>query len=133
LRVFLCQADGSAQGIDLQACTRVAKRINDLPNVEELMPGDSTLEVSSPGINRRLSRAEHFKGAVGERVRVTFKRMEDGAPKKDTVRGQLLSFDGERLEIERDEKKGGGRETVELSSIQEARVDFPFKADFSHS
>ena len=132
LRVFLCRSNGSPQGIDLEACARVAKRINDSPNVEELIPGDATLEVSSPGINRRLSRPQHFQGAVGERVRLTVRRSGEGALHKETFRGKLLSFDGQTLEIEKEENKKRGTgveiERVPLAAVQDARTDFPFNS-----
>ncbi len=130
LRVYLCQLDGSAKGIDLGVCARVAKSITNLPTVDLLIPGEATLEVSSPGLNRKLSRPEHFKGAVGERIRLTVARSTESGQKKEGVRGKLLSFDGQSVEIEKDDKSNKGEslgvERISLSLIQEARVDFVF-------
>ena len=64
------QAEGDEEhprrtGVSFEDCTRVAKRILDVDEQEGIIPEGCLLEVSSPGINRRLRRAEHFGGAVG--------------------------------------------------------------------
>jgi ribosome maturation factor RimP len=126
LRVFLCKPDGSTKGVGLQECTRVAQKINDLPNVDDLIPGNSTLEVSTPGINRRLRRPDHFRGAVGERVKLSVIRPEsDGVRKKEVVRGVVRALNEGVLEIVKE--KDEAVESIPLEAIAEARVDFLFK------
>jgi ribosome maturation factor RimP len=112
----------SRVGISFEDCVRVSKRILDLDEQQELIPGNCTLEVSSPGINRKLRLPEHFKGALGERIKVKFRSPESGATvvMNGTVRGasdQLVLVEGE-----------GKKEMVSipLSEIKEARVDFKF-------
>ena len=66
LRLYL-DRDG---GVSLDDLSRVSRQIGDLLDVHDAVPGTYTLEVSSPGINRRLRRPEHFLRYLGQRVRV---------------------------------------------------------------
>ena len=108
-------------GVSFEDCTRVSKRILDVDEETGLIPEGCLLEVSSPGINRRLRRAEHFEGAVGERVRVKY-RGADSAYR--VVTGTLKEAHGDSITIEAEE----GREIVScrLGDVKEARVDFKF-------
>jgi len=66
LRVYLDRAGG----VSLDDLTRVSRQLGDLLDVHDAVPGTYSLEVSSPGINRRLRRPDHFQRYVGKRVRV---------------------------------------------------------------
>lgn len=121
LRVFVSREE-KERPIDVEECAALSRRILDHPAVEDLLPGRCTLEVSSPGINRRLRMPWHFQGAVGERVRVTF--VECGSDSKRTVTGLLAACDGTRLEIE--EERTSRKWEMPLSEVREARVDFLF-------
>ena len=99
----------------------MSKRILDVDEETGLIPEGCLLEVSSPGINRRLRRAEHFEGAVGERVRVKY-RGSDSVYR--VVTGMLKEARGDSMMIEAEE----GKEMVScrLGDVKEARVDFKF-------
>ncbi|MBZ5652960.1 MAG: ribosome maturation factor RimP [Acidobacteriia bacterium] len=66
LRLYL-DRDG---GVSLDDLSRVSRQIGDLLDVHDAVPGSYTLEVSSPGVNRRLRRREHFHRYLGRKVRV---------------------------------------------------------------
>lgn len=74
LRVFL-EREG---GIRLQDIEAFSRRFGALLDVEDPLGGPYVLEVSSPGVNRRLRRPEHFEAAVGRRVRVTLAAPKEG-------------------------------------------------------
>jgi ribosome maturation factor RimP len=83
LRLFLDRAGGSGPenggcGVSLDDLTRVSRQLGDLFDVHETVPGTYMLEVSSPGINRRLRSADHFKRFLGKRVRVRTAAPIDG-------------------------------------------------------
>lgn len=118
LRIFIAKG---GDGVTHAECSAVSSRILDSENVDEIMPGNVTLEVSSPGINRKLSRPEHFQGAVGERIRITYSDRPD--KKRSTIYGKLLSFDGHELSLE-DEKRDV--RVIPFVDVHEARVDFVF-------
>lgn len=68
LRLYLDRDGGG--GVSLDDLTRVSRQLGDVLDVHDAVPGAYTLEVSSPGINRRLRRPEHFSRYLGKRVRV---------------------------------------------------------------
>lgn len=109
------------QGVGIEECSEVSRLITEHPRVEEILPGEMMLEVSSPGINRTLTKSSHFEGAVGERVRVKFKA--DGEPTK-VVFGCVMSASSDSFEVEEEDKK----ELVKIfvSQVKEARIDFQF-------
>ena len=57
-------------GVSLNELAPLSRRIGDLLDVHDVVPGSYTLEVSSPGINRRLRQPDHFRRYIGSRVRV---------------------------------------------------------------
>jgi ribosome maturation factor RimP len=129
LRVYIHQPDGS--GIQHAHCAGVSNKILNHVEVEKILPGSMLLEVSSPGVNRKLTRTEHFVGAIGERVKVSF-RQEDG--KKVSVIGILKAANDSLLTIDsRSDKKKSDKSEAEqqimipLSAVVESRVDFLFK------
>ncbi len=68
LRLFLGGQDDAPVG--LEELSRVSRQLGDLLDVHEIVPGAYTLEVSSPGINRRLRLPEHFRRFIGKKVKV---------------------------------------------------------------
>jgi len=69
LRLYLDQAGGGG-GVSLDDLTRVSRQLGDILDVHDAVPGSYNLEVSSPGINRRLRSPDHFRRYVGKKVRV---------------------------------------------------------------
>jgi ribosome maturation factor RimP len=67
LRLLIDRPTG---GITLDELARVSRELGDLLDVHDPVPGRYHLECSSPGLNRPLVRAEHYRRAVGRRVRV---------------------------------------------------------------
>lgn len=62
-------ADG---GVTHEDCANISREVGTILDVEEVVPGGSyTLEVSSPGLDRKLSRPADFERFVGSRVKVT--------------------------------------------------------------
>jgi len=99
LRLFLDQAGGG--GVNLDELTRVSRQVGDLLDVHDAVPGRYTLEVSSPGIARRLRRPDHFLRYIGKRVRVRTVTPQDGRrvfvgnlEAVDTAGVQVSGFEG---------------------------------------
>lgn len=57
-------------GISLDKCAEISRMISPILDVNEPMSGEYVLEVSSPGIERKLKKKEHFIASVGEKVKV---------------------------------------------------------------
>jgi ribosome maturation factor RimP len=138
LRIFLSvpetaslSGESSARNVTLDQCATVSKRLDQDPGFEPLLPEGCIVEVSSPGINRKLRRPEHYRGAVGERVKVKFgseadaENTDKGLPGSiRVVRGKLAKFDGQVLEIDDEERHELVR--MGLGQVREAQVDFLF-------
>jgi ribosome maturation factor RimP len=61
--------------VTLDDLTAVSRQVSDILDVrEDAVPGAYTLEVSSPGVNRPLTRPSHFPPYVGKRVQVKTRR-----------------------------------------------------------
>jgi ribosome maturation factor RimP len=75
LRFYLDRPEG---GVTIDELTTMSRRLGDHIEVHELVPGSYTLEVSSPGINRRLRQPDHFRRYLGKRVRVRTVEASDG-------------------------------------------------------
>jgi ribosome maturation factor RimP len=74
LRVYI----DSASGISVDDCERVSRQISDLLDVEDVIPGEYVLEVSSPGLDRPLFTLPQFARFVGAEIRLRLHRPEQG-------------------------------------------------------
>jgi len=79
------------KGVSLDDCVNVSNHLSKLLDVLDPIPGEYSLEVSSPGAERELKDASEIKKAVGKYVHIeTYEQKVDG---------ELLYFDGDSLTI----------------------------------
>ena len=101
LRLFI-DAPG---GITVDDCERVSRQVSDVLNVEGMVEGEYTLEVSSPGLDRPLAKQEHFEQARGKNVSIRMQGLHLGRRKFHGSLVQVRSdavfveIDGERYEL----------------------------------
>ena len=75
LRIFIDKEGG----VGIDDCVDLTRAINPVLDSEDPIPQEYTLEVSSPGINRKLTRPEHFEAFLEAPVRVKLIRpLENG-------------------------------------------------------
>jgi ribosome maturation factor RimP len=74
-------------GVTVEDCARVSRDCSVVLDAEDLIDKRYRLEVSSPGIERRLRKPAHFEDQVGNRVRVEMKKPVGG---RRRVTGELL-------------------------------------------
>jgi ribosome maturation factor RimP len=109
-------------GVDLGHCQTVSKQVSALLDVAEFDPGRYTLEVSSPGLNRRFYRPSDYQRFLGQRVRVSWR--DSSMPTKRTVVARLEVFDeAEPASVELLEEERGERLRVRIDDIQTARLE----------
>ena len=77
-------------GISLDKCAEISRMISPILDVDEPMNGEYVLEVSSPGIERKLRTKEHFKASIGEKVKIKNFATE-------VFKGQLILADNEKI------------------------------------
>ncbi len=97
IRIFIDREGG----VGIADCESFSRRFGAILDVEDPVPGPYALEVSSPGVNRRLSRPRHFEAAQGRRVRVSVAEPVEGSR---NFTGILRRTDGDGIDIERDGK-----------------------------
>lgn len=89
-------------GIGLEDCERVSRQLSHLFAVEQV--DYQRLEVSSPGLDRRLKRAQDFARFVGKEVNVQLYAPSTAAGGRKRLRGRLLQLvgdeGGERLQLQ---------------------------------
>jgi len=111
LRLFIDSPDG----IGLGDCEKVSLAVSALLDVEDPLPGHYALEVSSPGLNRKLTKVEHFQRFTGETVKVEMRFPIEG---RRRFRGTLVSSDDENIVVEVD----GESHTLAVATIDTARL-----------
>lgn len=113
LRIYL----DSATGITLEDCQRVSHQVSGVLDVEDnLIVGQYTLEVSSPGLDRPLFEARHFERFAGSEVRLQLREMLNGRRK---LSGCLQGMRGDNVVIVDSE---GQEWQVLLERIEKARL-----------
>jgi ribosome maturation factor RimP len=110
-------------GVDLDAlaaATRVGSRARD---EADPIAGAYTLEVTSPGLERRLRTPEHFARAVGETVKV---RTVPGTPGERRVTGELVAADDEGIVVRTgvDDDGTPTERQISYDEIERARTVF---------
>lgn len=77
VRLFVDWADPTRR-IGLDDCAEVSRHLDPFVDTFEAMPGGFTLEVSSPGLDRRLRLQSDFQSALGKDVRLKLSRSKEG-------------------------------------------------------
>jgi ribosome maturation factor RimP len=111
LRLFIDKPDG----IGLDDCEKVSRAVSALLDVEDPLPGHYDLEVSSPGLDRRLTKVEHFQRFTGEIVKVQMRFPIAG---RRRFRGTLVASDDESIVVEVD----GESHTLPVAMIDTTRL-----------
>lgn len=88
----------------IEDCEAVSRQLSPLLDVHDPIPGSYRLEVSSPGIDRPLVRADDFETWAGYEAKIELKDMVDG---RKRFRGQLDGFEDGEVRIKVDLGEGG--------------------------
>ncbi len=106
LQIMAERPDGS---MDVQGCTQLSHALLDFIEAENPIEGDYEIEVSSPGIDRPLTRLSDFTRWKGHEAKIELTAPLDG---RKRFRGQLEGLDGNDVVI----------------TAQNQRVQFPFRS-----
>lgn len=104
-------------GVDLDGLASANRSVSAALDLLDPMPGRYTLEVTSPGVERRLRTPAQFARATGETVSVRLVAGTEGARR---LEGRLASADEEGLELELPE----GRARFRYQDVERARTVF---------
>jgi ribosome maturation factor RimP len=117
LRVFIDKPGG----VNLQDCAFISHQVEDLIEVEDIIPQRYFLEVSSPGLDRILKKEADFQRYCGEKAKV---RTREAVAGRRNFKGRIVRCERGVLELEGSE---GKRFTFSLGEIEQARLEFSGK------
>jgi ribosome maturation factor RimP len=120
LRVFL-DKPGAAGGDPLAGvthgdCANFSREFGTILDVEDAMPGSYTLEVSSPGLDRKLTRRAEFERFVGSRMKVTTRNPVNN---NRHFEGRLESFHEGRLTLDVSVASKKSRKKMGAAGVEE--------------
>ena len=98
LRVFVDSQDG----VDVKDCERISRQISSVLDVEDPLDGKYVLEVSSPGLDRRLFTQAQFEQYAGANVKINLRSPYEGRRKSS---GQSCGVEAGDVVIRIDEEE----------------------------
>ena len=116
LRIFI----DKPHGVTVADCESLSHQVATILDVEDVIPGHYTLEVSSPGLDRKLLKPSDYERFAGQKAKVKLRHPIEG---RATFTGRLAGLDQGQalLEVE-----GGGRIRFSLDEVALARLVMEF-------
>ncbi len=132
LRVFLDKPEsvpdvsgateqGVAHGVTHEDCANFSREFGTILEVEDVMPGSYTLEVSSPGLDRKLIKAADFRRFTGSRVKLTTRNPVNNTR---SFEGRLESFSDGRLTLDLTVASHKSRKKMGAAAGQKIAIEF---------
>lgn len=123
----LCVYIDKTEGIGIDECSRVSQGL-DAAIADDLIPGEAyNLEVSSPGLDRKLTKAWHYSAAVGKKISLkTLKPLEEAGIEEKrwkaakTVEGVISQADEQSVYV----KVKEGDLKIPIAMIEKAKLVF---------
>lgn len=136
LRIFI-DKEGE-ENVSVDDCSRVSQGLNLVLDVEDLVPGGPyNLEISSPGLERRLRHPWHFKAALNSKIHINLNKAlgdivegRQGADqKRKKLTGILMQVDDDVAQVQMENSE----EVVAIpfDSIHKAKIVYEFENNFS--
>ncbi len=110
-RIFIT----SKNGVSLDKCSEITKIISPILDIDPPVNGVYTLEVSSPGIVRKLMTIDHFKNSIDELVKI---KLIDG----QKLKCKILKVEKKTITLY--DKGEKAEKEVEFSDIIKAKTYF---------
>ena len=105
--------DGKRKPVSLDTCAELSRLISPLLDVTPPMSSEYRLEVSSPGIERKLKDIHHYELSIGENVQLGFSS-------RDKLKGKLVSVEDSKITLLVD----GKEEVVDFGEISKGKTYF---------
>ena len=113
LRIYVYNPEGTS----IEDCEWVSRRIGALLDIEDLIPHSYTLEVSSPGLNRKIKNPEEYEIFKGREVKIVTKEPVEN---RNVFKGIIKGLEGENVKIEEE----GCQLKIPLEKISRANLEF---------
>jgi len=127
LRVFLDKLAGDepgaglAHGVTHEDCANFSREFGTILDVEDVVTGSYTLEVSSPGLDRRLIKAKDFTRFTGSRLKLTTRQPLNN---NRHFEGRLEKFDDGRLTLDLSVASSKSRKKMGDAAGQKIEIEF---------
>ena len=105
--------------MNVDDCAELSRAISAILDVDDPIPGTYVLEVSSPGIDRPLTRLEDFDRYAGQEARIELRRLIDG---RRRYTGVLAGTEGDHVLVQLDGGSGGATASVPFAEIERAKL-----------
>lgn len=90
--------EGQLEGeMNVEDCTRLSRKVSEVLDAADPISGEYVLEVSSPGIDRPLTRPKDFETYEGYEVKLELDRLAEG---RKRFRGVLAGLEGDQVAID---------------------------------
>ena len=120
-RVYLLRVDIDKEGgVNLEDCENIAHQVGTWLDVEDPVPGEYELQVSSPGLDRRFYKESDYEKFMGRLVRVRTSRPIRGL---HVIVGRLEQYDGRNIVVVDEQVKKDPNYEIPLADIKETRLE----------
>ncbi len=124
LRVFLdkpAAGNDPLAGVTHEDCANFSREFGTILDVEDVMPGSYTLEVSSPGLDRKLVKAADFSRFTGSRMKLMTRQPVNN---NRHFEGRLEKFEDGRLTLDLSVASHKSRKKMGDQAGQKIEIDF---------
>jgi ribosome maturation factor RimP len=124
LRVFLDRPAAGTDplaGVTHEDCAKFSREFGTILDVEDVMPGAYTLEVSSPGLDRKLVKPADFTRFTGSRLKLTMRQPVNG---NRHFEGRLEKFEDGRLTLDLSVASHKSRKKMGETAGQKIDIEF---------
>ncbi len=115
LRIFIDKPEGVTHG----DCETISHNVGTILDIEDVIPGERyTLEVSSPGVERKLSKPRDYERFTGQKIKVTLREPVENQRRWE---GTLAAFEGTKVTLE---AAPGRTIQFDLDQVEKANLKF---------
>ena len=107
-------------GVTLEDCRLVSQQVSTYLDVDDVVPAEYELQVSSPGLDRKFYKESDYQKFIGRLVRVKTAKAIRGL---HVVVGKLKEFDGSRIVVTDPVMKKDPDYEIPLNEIKETRLE----------
>lgn len=120
-RAFLLRIDIDKEGgVNIDDCSLVSQQVSTWLDVEDPIPGEYELQVSSPGLDRKFYSNADYEKFTGRLVRVKTSKAIRGL---HVIVGRIKSFDGSTVVVTDPVMKKDPDYEIPLTDIKETRLE----------
>lgn len=107
-------------GVSVEDCATISRELSAVLDVEDLIPGSYTLEVSSPGLDRPLMSLSDFLRFAGRLAKVT---LEEAMDNQKVFIGRIMRVEDGNIILD---VAGKGTVTIPYQNVKKARLEVEF-------